>query len=122
MTHVTCRLTAKNRDQLWNPTLGNRAWATFVFYTLYDVSVQRCAFGGPIVATPHLWDEIPRNPYFEGVNRTNPEQIEVMEIGCYSRPTCNKLCEYSYADVVDRRGFDPQADLFWRYPNLSIRQ
>jgi len=24
MTHVTCRLTAKNRDQLWNPTLGSR--------------------------------------------------------------------------------------------------
>ena len=24
MTHVTCRLTAKNRDQLWNPTLCNR--------------------------------------------------------------------------------------------------
>jgi len=23
MTHVTCRLTAKNRDQLRNPTLGN---------------------------------------------------------------------------------------------------
>jgi len=34
MTHVTCRLTAKNRDQLWNPTLGNRAWATFTFFTL----------------------------------------------------------------------------------------
>ena len=29
MTHVTCRLTAKNRDQLQNPTLGNRLWATF---------------------------------------------------------------------------------------------
>jgi len=28
MTHVTCRLTAKKRDQLWNPTLGNRVWAT----------------------------------------------------------------------------------------------
>jgi len=26
MTHVTCRLTAKNRDQLRNPTLGNRVW------------------------------------------------------------------------------------------------
>ena len=26
MTHVTCRLTAKNRDQLQNPTLGNRVW------------------------------------------------------------------------------------------------
>jgi len=34
MTHVTCRLTAKNRDQLRNPTLGNRVWATFLF--LYD--------------------------------------------------------------------------------------
>ena len=31
MTHVTCRLTAKNRDQLRNPTLGYRVWATFTF-------------------------------------------------------------------------------------------
>ena len=29
MTHITCRLTAKNRDQLRNPTLGNRVRATF---------------------------------------------------------------------------------------------
>ena len=37
MTHVTCRLTAKNRDQLRNPTLGNRVWATFTFFTCqYD--------------------------------------------------------------------------------------
>jgi len=34
MTQVTCRLTAKNRDQLQNPTLGNRVWATFAFYHL----------------------------------------------------------------------------------------
>jgi len=34
MTHVTCRLTAKNLDQLCNPTLGNRVWATFSFYLL----------------------------------------------------------------------------------------
>ena len=32
MTHVTYRLTAKNRDQLQNPTLGNRVWATFTFF------------------------------------------------------------------------------------------
>ena len=32
MTHITRRLTAKNRDQLRNPTLGNRVWATFTFY------------------------------------------------------------------------------------------
>ena len=31
MIHVTCRLTAKYRDQLRNPTLGNRIWATFTF-------------------------------------------------------------------------------------------
>jgi len=32
MTHVTCRLTAKNWDQLWNPMLGNRV-STFTFFT-----------------------------------------------------------------------------------------
>ena len=31
MTHITYRLTAKNRDQLRNPALGNRVWATFTF-------------------------------------------------------------------------------------------
>ena len=30
MIHVTCRLTAKNRDQLRNPTLGSRVRAAFV--------------------------------------------------------------------------------------------
>ena len=28
MTHVTCRLTAKNRDQLRNPAFGIRIWVT----------------------------------------------------------------------------------------------
>ena len=31
MTHVTCRLSANNRDQLRNHTLGNRVWASFTF-------------------------------------------------------------------------------------------
>jgi len=31
MTHVTCRLTAENRDQVRNSTLGSRVWATFIF-------------------------------------------------------------------------------------------
>jgi len=34
MTYVTCRLTAKHRDQLRNPTLGNRVWATFTLHLL----------------------------------------------------------------------------------------
>jgi len=33
MTHVTCSLSAKNRDQVRNPTLGNRVWATFFIAT-----------------------------------------------------------------------------------------
>jgi len=43
MTHVTCRLTAKNRDQLRNRTLGNRVWATFTFY-LCRRAVERDGF------------------------------------------------------------------------------
>ena len=31
MTHVTCRLTAKNRDQLRNPTLANRVRVMILF-------------------------------------------------------------------------------------------
>jgi len=31
MTHVTCRLTAGNWDQLRNPALGSRVWASFTF-------------------------------------------------------------------------------------------
>ena len=42
MTHVTCRLTAKNRDQLWNPTFGNRVWATFTF-SLVDEAIRQLA-------------------------------------------------------------------------------
>jgi len=39
MTHVTCRLTAKNRDQLRNPTFGNRIWATFTLFTRNSVKI-----------------------------------------------------------------------------------
>jgi len=56
MTHVTCRLTAKNRDQLRDPTRGNRVWATFTFLgwvkkvsccTVIDISKARqCELNG----------------------------------------------------------------------------
>ena len=40
MTHVTCRLTAKNRDQLRKPTVGYRVWAisTFLLATVLIIS------------------------------------------------------------------------------------
>jgi len=42
MTHIICRLTAKNRDQLRNPTLGNRVWATFTFLSTVRC-IKRCS-------------------------------------------------------------------------------
>ena len=44
MTRITCRLTAKNPDQLRNPTLGNRVWATFTF-TFLSMVVARSSSG-----------------------------------------------------------------------------
>ena len=41
MTHVTCRLTAKNRDLLQNPTLGNRA--TFLLHNHHTAFYPRDA-------------------------------------------------------------------------------
>ena len=38
MIHVTCRLPAKSHDQLRNPTLGNRVWATFTFFSIVCVA------------------------------------------------------------------------------------
>jgi len=37
MTYITCRLTAKKRDQLRNLTLGNRVWATFLVSKFIDI-------------------------------------------------------------------------------------
>jgi len=69
MTHVTCRvtkddiapifeLTAKNRDQLRNPTLGNRVWAGYLYLFLrkYGQARARCLIGSSVerdVAAQH---------------------------------------------------------------------
>ena len=41
MTHVTCRLTAKNRDRLRNRMLGNRLRATFNRFLL---GYEKCGY------------------------------------------------------------------------------
>ena len=43
MTHVTCRLTAKNQDQLQNPTLGNRV--CYLFTSADNVALPAFAAG-----------------------------------------------------------------------------
>ena len=40
MIHATCRLTAKNRDQLQNHTLSNRIWAIYLPFLLQDWLMQ----------------------------------------------------------------------------------
>ena len=52
MTHVACRLTAKNRDQLWNPTLGNRVSATFTFSTCFHGFEAATGVAGSIPLPP----------------------------------------------------------------------
>jgi len=54
MTHVACRLTAKNRDQLRNSTLGNGAWATFTFFTV-QVWLNS---GSPGALRPGSWNAV----------------------------------------------------------------
>ena len=46
MTHVTCGPTAKNRDQLRNPTLGNRVRATGTFTVLWRQKWTYCVEDG----------------------------------------------------------------------------
>jgi len=44
MTRVMCRLNAKNWDQLWNPMLGNRVWATITFFTYLHTYIHTYRF------------------------------------------------------------------------------
>ena len=53
MTPVTCRLTANNRDQLQNPTLINRVWATFTFQC--GVCVCRLKVNAVLLSTLFAW-------------------------------------------------------------------
>jgi len=70
MTHITCRLTAKNRDQLWKPTLGNGVWAAFTFFKILTNSVNGLFLGhlhnSPTVgsqafevADTYVWNTLP---------------------------------------------------------------
>jgi len=66
MTHVTCRLTAKNRDQLRNPTLGSRVCATFFisFVGTADVGCKAGSIkllGVSLSVRPIIWTCTPQH-------------------------------------------------------------
>jgi len=98
MTHVTCRLTAKNRDQLRNPTLGNRVWAAFTLecfcagaqsgefsYTIYVHIFDRGIF---LSLDNSYWSKVPErlSPGFTG-NCPNVSQCELF--AHQSSPGCS---------------------------------
>jgi len=66
MTHVTCRLTAKNGDQLQNRVLDNRVWATFTFLSVYSTHLDFGVGGfpshpflSPLSSLPSPYKEVP---------------------------------------------------------------
>jgi len=91
MTHITCRLTAKNRDRFRNPTLRNWVLATFTFYhspqqwqlvgTLwcycYDLTAL-CINPGMILL---VWDD----------QINNSQSVQ----------TCRKCCQFAFFTSVN---------------------
>jgi len=56
---ITCRLTAKNRDQLRNPALGNRVWATFTFFAaLSSVDFSRICSCNLVMCRQKYWNSM----------------------------------------------------------------
>jgi len=73
MTHVTRRRTAKNEDQLRNPTLGSRVWATLTFYRLL------LCRGRPAERGVVVHDEVAgRGKWYELVIQTPPPGVAPM--------------------------------------------
>jgi len=81
-SRVTCRLTAKNRDQLRNRTLGSRVWATSVVKVdrrirwHYTTTILRLRIGAPLTRY--------RNCKFHNFARTISRQVD--GISRYSVP------------------------------------
>ena len=71
MTLVACRLTAKNRDQLRNPTLRNQVRANFTFSCLCQVYLVD--YG---LAYRYVFDDGRRTEYKEDPRRVHDGTIE----------------------------------------------
>jgi len=72
MTHITCRLTAKNRDQLRNLTLGNRVRAIFTCFILRKrgdhatVQYSRCGNVGRNTCICHVQESAHQSFHTQG--------------------------------------------------------
>ena len=98
MTHVTCMLTAKNRDQLRNPTLGNRVWATFTFFICrsesYSFSAStRLRYFRAVRTTFRLAQQrrvLAANWLTEPIKNRSPASDDLLRTGCDEAGICGR--------------------------------
>jgi len=81
-SHVTCRLTAKNRDQLRNPTLGNRVWATFFTFVTNVVSDNNLRW-----RMYTAWEKNHRNPIVLKLCKGITATLQPFQVHQIAKPT-----------------------------------
>ena len=102
MTRVTCRLTAKNQDQLRNPTLGTRVLATFTFFTVAACLLSLVWYRHLIVTIVYFLDSssslsdsseesVPEEDEYEDETEEEEEPL----VRC-KRPMCAMYCEFGF--------------------------
>ena len=97
MTHITCRLTAKNRVRLRNPMLGNRVWATFTF--LYTAGTRQSAASTPFNRAPTHRTPPPRPTTVPSLRRQGPPSAHSLHRRRRSPTATRRL-----ATTTSRRG------------------
>ena len=87
MTHVTCRLTAKNRDQLGNSTLGSRVRASFHFTGIVEARLEWLLWRGLRLPVGGAEQMQRVQPDTNDVEEQHQLQQQTLASGCCRRPT-----------------------------------
>jgi len=112
MTHVTCRLTANNRDQLRNPTLGNRTRATFTFFCSHS---DAFAASRPAPAVTHIQQQQQQQLEASSLappprvtawrrRRLRANSVATATLGAWSRAPSHMLFGSNYTKIRRGRG------------------
>jgi len=94
MTHVTCRLTAKNRAQLRNPAHGDRVWTTFRFFTTLTLTGHKGQFDA--IATGHrLWLRDGRGTQIVSTSREQQTYTQYVPL-----PSCRTVSVFRFFAAI----------------------
>ena len=107
MTHVTCRPTAKNRDQLRNPTLGNRVWAI--------PSPFNC---DTTIAHAFLWSRY-KSPLGVTCEEGGPAKDETSQVLADDHDCATSGCQRVIVNVSGQR-YETQLRTLARFPNTLL--